>query len=135
MKRFAFSAQRRRLLKVIGMGAIALPAIAACNTETNRYEINIVEQNQLAPASLTVPRGATVVWRNVGTLPQTITCDPGASKDATRVRLPQGAKPWDSGVIYPGQFFTYRFDTAGSYLYYSRMQDVPSMRGVISVTE
>jgi plastocyanin len=95
----------------------------------------MLPQNQLDPASLTIRTGTTVVWYNMGQLPQTVTCDPAKAQDKSRVALPKGAQPWDSGVLYPGQSWTYTFQTPGNYLFFSQMQDTPGMVGMIKVTQ
>src|SRR4030095_238844 len=90
---------RRQALRWLGlvMGTTGA-ALAACAVPREPPPmIKMLPQNQLDPAGLIVPRGTTVVWYNMGQLPQTVTCDPAKTKDKSRVQLPKGAQPWDSG--------------------------------------
>ena len=70
-----------------------------------------------APASLTVPAGATVRWVNTTSEAHTITGDDLAFAD--------------SGVIDPGQSFSQTFDEAGTFRY--RCGPHPWMEGTIIV--
>jgi plastocyanin len=69
------------------------------------------------PASLTIARGTTVVWTDVGTQPHTVTCNPNTAINKADVSLPSGAAPWDSGVIMGGQSYKHTFTVAGLYRY------------------
>ncbi len=129
---------RRRLLRVAGRGgltAAALSILSACGARPANYLIRMVPQNQLDPSSLTIPQGSIVTWQNIGVLSQSVTCDPAKVQNPARVKLPPNAQPWDSGELYPGQTWSYTFNTPGMYLYYSRIQNVESMSGVITVTD
>lgn len=128
--------ERRKFLKTVGKGLLGLsvlPVLAACSREASPL-VKIMSGSQLEPGSLTIPKGTTVTWQNQSTLPQSITCDPAKAQDQTHVKLPQNAQPWDSGELYPGQNWTYTFQTPGTYVYFSRWQDVESMRGTVTVT-
>lgn len=129
---------RRQCLILVGRGllvAAALPVIGACTPQPQDDTIYMKPQNQLEPASLTIPRGARVTWQNIGSLPQTATCDPAAAPDTSFVSLPDGATAWDSGVLYPGMSWTYTFEIPGIYRFFSRVQPTPGMVGVIDVQD
>jgi len=53
-------------------------------------------------ASLTLPAGTAVNWRNDGRRPHTVTSDDGL---------------WDSGVLMPGQSYSFTFRSAGTHTY------------------
>ncbi len=129
---------RRQMLQLLGKGALTvsvLTVVTACSAAGNdRYVISMLMQNQLQPASLTIPQGTTVLWHNYGALVQSATCDPAKATDPDYVHLPANAQPWDSGEIDPGQTWAYTFTTPGSYVYFSRFQVTPSMLGTITVT-
>src|SRR5690242_2484379 len=117
-------ATRRQFLRWIGTGVLgvtALDMLAACAREAPPL-IKLLPGNQLDLGSLTVPLGTTVTSQNIGVLPQTVTCDPSKATDPNRVKLPQNAQPWDSGELYPGQSWSYTFQTPGTYVYFSRLQ-------------
>lgn len=69
-----------------------------------------------SPASITVSRGAFVVWTNRGASPHTVTADGGA---------------FDSGTLKPGQVFTFVFPHRGTFAYHCGWQ--PSMHGAVIV--
>lgn len=70
------------------------------------------------PATLSVPAGTTVTWRNDGARPHTITADDGA---------------FDSGRLDPGEAFSFTFDQAGTFAYHCGFH--PDMQATIVVTE
>ncbi len=86
------------------------------------------------PAALTVRRGATVTWRNTSATMHTVTDDPGKAANKADAALPEGAQPWDSGNINPGQTFQHTFDTPGTYKYFCTPHEAAGMLGTINVT-
>lgn len=132
---------RRGFIKLItatlGMSAGA-PLLASCapDTSSKEFQVDIVlEQSAIhyMPATLTVPRGATVTWLNKSYYSQSATCDPDQAADEGVVNLPEGSQPWDSGLLYPGQRFSKTFDTAGTYVYFSQPRLSTSTIGTIIV--
>ena len=131
---------RRGFLKlmtiVLGTG-VGSPLLASCSPKAeDEREIDIVfEQNDIhySPATLTIPRGTTVTWLNKSYYSQSATCDPKKAAQAGIVNLPQGAEPWDSGLLYPGQRFTKTFNTSGTYVYFSQPRLSPNTLGTIIV--
>jgi plastocyanin len=131
---------RRDFLKLmtvtLGVG-IAAPFLSSCaNDKEKEYQVNIVVQQSeihYSPATLTVPRGATVTWLNKSYYSQSATCDPKQAKNGTAASVPQGAQPWDSGLLYPGQRFSKKFDTPGTYTYFSAPRLSPNTVGTIIV--
>jgi plastocyanin len=69
------------------------------------------------PATLEVPAGTTVTWTNLDSVAHTATADDGT---------------FNSGNINPGESFSFRFDTPGTYVYNCSYH--PSMQGKIVVT-
>src|SRR4051812_27381705 len=110
---------RRELLRRSGFSMIAVALLAACTKENDQYVVKIDSQNFYNPSSLTIPVGATVTWQNIGLVSNTVTCDPTKAQNQAYVLLPNNAQPWDSGILYPGQMWSYTFDTPGSYMYFS----------------
>lgn len=90
------------------------------------------------PADLTIRAGETVTWRNDGTIPHTTTDDPAqnpvATSHAEYAQLPAGAAPWNSGLLQPGQSFSYTFTVPGGYHYFCIPHVLSGMRGMITVT-
>lgn len=85
------------------------------------------------PAQVTIQRGQTVKWVNQGRAPQTVTADPVRAKDKSHAAMPGGAQPFNSGVVNAGGSFSYTFDVAGSYAYFSIPQEQNGMLGSVTV--
>lgn len=87
------------------------PALAAATFDVD------IEESAFTPATLTVPVGSTVTWRNKDTAAHTATSDrPGG---------------FDSGVLTQGQSFSFTFDTTGTFNYVCDIH--PSIEGAIVV--
>jgi plastocyanin len=76
-----------------------------------------ITDDAFVPEADTVTVGDSVRWTNNGAEPHTTTSD---AKSA-----------WDSDTLYPGESFTFQFNSAGSYPYHSKFH--PSMTGIIVV--
>jgi plastocyanin len=86
------------------------------------------------PASLTVPKGTTVTWRNASSVEHTVTDDPGKAANQADAGLPTGAEAWDSGMIAPGQTFQHTFEAPGTYHYFCIPHEATGMVGTVTVT-
>ncbi|HSH77566.1 MAG TPA: plastocyanin/azurin family copper-binding protein [Herpetosiphonaceae bacterium] len=89
--------------------AVADPGAVAVNTP-RIYDFNF------SPAWILIPPGTTVTWTHHGSSSHTTTADRGE---------------WDSGSLQPGQSYSVRFDTPGTYDYLSAPH--PFMRGKVIV--
>lgn len=87
--------------------------------ETSYAETTAVSIQGFAfsPATLTVPRGTTVVWTNADNAPHTATSENG---------------PFDSPVLNQGGTFSFTFNSSGMFQYHCDIH--PSMRGTVVVT-
>ena len=85
------------------------------------------------PAEVTIRAGEAVEWRNEGRAPQTVTGDPGWAADNSLVTLPEGAEPWDSGILNFGDSFVQVFEVPGEYTYVSLPQEQNGMTGRVIV--
>ncbi len=75
------------------------------------------------PTNLTLNAGATVVWRNIDTVPHTVTSGPPGSPDGK----------FDQG-LQPGATFSYTFSTPGTFRYFCRIHYPMGMVGQVTVT-
>ena len=132
---------RRQAMRLAGVGAIGLVAgssLAACSAvharDDDRFVVEMSEERRLTPATLSVPRGATVAWTNSGRVPHTATCDQSLAAEPSHAVLPPGDEPWNSGDLYPGQVWARTFDTPGTYVYFCRRHEADGMIGSITVT-
>ena|ERR1051325_7793356 len=134
------SLSRRGFIKlitlVLGTG-LGSPLLASCTSEKKQeYEVDIViQQNEIsyAPDVLTIPRGSTITWLNKAYYSQSVTCDPKKKANDIIANLPAGSPPWDSGLLYPGQSYSKRFDVPGTYIYFSLPRLSASTVGTIIV--
>lgn len=69
------------------------------------------------PATINVPRGTIVGWKNFGPSAHTSTSDDGF---------------WDSGTLMPGDIFGVRFRRAGTFPYHCSFH--PFMTATVTVT-
>src|SRR5699024_9017461 len=95
--------------------------------------ITITPDFTFDPDNVTIDSGDVVLWRNASRSPQTVTADPDKVQDANDVSLPEDVKPFDSGVINPGDEFALRFDAPGDYTYVSLPRESDGMSGNIFV--
>jgi len=80
-----------------------------------RVEV-IISNLSFQPASITVGRGSTIVWRNQDTVAHTVTAEDGS---------------FGSGTIVAGDTFEQRFDKVKTYTYSCSIY--PEMKGTIIV--
>jgi len=92
------------------------------------------DSNRFQPASLTVPRGATVLWKNAGQTTHTVTSDPAKAINKADVALPGGAQAWDSGTLAGDQSFSHAFDVPGIYKYFCVPHESIGMVAAVTVT-
>jgi plastocyanin len=85
------------------------------------------------PEKITIKTGQAVRWVNEGRSPETVTGDPAQFSDKSLVSLPEGAKPWDSGVLNSGDDFVHVFDVAGTHRYASMNAYPHPMTGEVDV--
>jgi plastocyanin len=139
-KRNAAGDARRGFLKIflLTAGAAAVsPLLSSCSPkQADEYEVDIVlDQGTIhySPETLRIPLGATVTWLNKCYYSQSATCDPSKAAQGAAASLPRGVQPWSSGLLFPGQRYSRRFDTPGTYVYFSLPRLSPGMIGTIIV--
>ena len=98
-------------LLVIGL----LLGVTSAGAQSNQQTVSIRDFS-FEPAQLSVEPGTTVTWTNEGNEPHTVTADNGL---------------FDSGVLYPGDSYSVRFDGMGTVSYYCTLH--PSLTGGITV--
>lgn len=114
--------------------AAASPSPLASPAAGGAFTVTMTSANRYEPPTLTVPRGASVTWRNTGSIGHTVTDDPAKAQNRANAALPAGAQPWDSGTIAGGQSFTRTFDTPGDYTYFCIPHESVGMVGKLTVT-
>lgn len=97
--------------------------------------VEMNDQLKFDPETITIKVGDSVTWTTVGTVPHTSTGDPSKAANAANVSLPDGAEPWDSGMMNQGEEFTYTFQVPGEYKYICIPHELAGMLGTVVVEE
>lgn len=88
---------------------------------------------KFAPAEVRIRAGQSVEWRNKSFLTHTVTFDPAQAQDPSRVSLPQGVEPFDSGEVAPGATWRHTFTRPGTYRYFCKPHEDHAAGGVVVV--
>lgn len=83
------------------------------------------------PATLVVPPGTQVRWRNEGAWQHVVTTD--GSVIAGEPAVPEGFQPWEPALLRPGGTFAQTLDVEGNYLYWTEQGDGQRSYGTIRV--
>ena len=123
--------------------ATALLALAGCGVggpaygppPTDAVVVGMTNTFSFSPATVRIPAGGTLEWRNTSLVKHTVTDDPKLVGTSGAVSLPPRAAPFNSGNIRPGGIYRVTFTTPGTYNYVCLPhEDVFDMRGVVEVT-
>ncbi len=128
---------RRDFLRLAGVGTFGLSTLVEfAGGQSTIKKINL-QRNYAAgryyydPLGLYIARGETVQWsaRSEGFSVSAYHPD----NDNHELRIPEGAKPFDTGIMPAGGSLEWTFDVEGTYDYYSQRQEVIGMVGRIVV--
>ena len=130
-----------RALLVVS-AAISAATIGFCATvQTKTTEpsttkiVHMTKAKQFSPKTLTIKVGDTVEWVNDDQQNlHNATTDKNATDIPKAIQMPKGAKPFNSGLMTPGNHFSYRFTVPGTYRYVC-VPHQPDMVGTIIVEE
>ena len=117
-----------------GSASPGIAAVPSPSASPGTYTVNMTANRTFDPISITVPKGATITWHNVGGTTHTVTDDPAKATTPAHAVLPGGVQPWDSGNVADGQSFSMKFDTAGTYRYFCTIHEGAGMLADIVVT-
>jgi len=112
------------------------PTEETSSVEEEQGAAAVVEMNdafRFDPESVTITAGETVLWKGVGKYEHTVTADPEQAIDADNFRVPEGAEPFHSGRVAPGETYSRTFDVPGSYRYFCVPHERAGMVGEIEV--
>ncbi len=85
------------------------------------------------PPAITVNVGTKVVWKNSSPVIHNVVDDANKALSRVDVSLPSGARPFDSGLLQPGQSFSRVFNEPGIYHYVCTLHEGSGMKGVVIV--
>ncbi|GMR13856.1 MAG: hypothetical protein BMS9Abin29_2080 [Gemmatimonadota bacterium] len=107
--------------------------VATVESSRGMLVIRMSDDMVFGPEHAAIDVGDTVVWIQEGALPHTTTNGPGQAGVPEHAVLPDGAEPWDSGLLDPGERFSVVFDTPGEYTYLCTIHEAAGMVGRITV--
>jgi len=85
------------------------------------------------PAAITVNAGDKVVWKNSSPVIHNVVDDASKALSVVDVKLPSGVRPFDSGLLQPGQSFSRVFREPGVYRYVCTLHEGSGMKGMVVV--
>lgn len=103
--------------------------------EPTEHIIELVDGNEFSPDEITISPGDTVTWVNTTDQVHTASADPDIANDPDYVSLPEGAEPWHSGNIEPGEEYSITLDVPGEYTYFCYPHQDAGMIGMIIVED
>lgn len=119
----------------IGLAGVALAIAlgAAGSAEAAAAQVRMTNHETFMPATIHIPPGGTVTWKNTSSAVHTVTDDPKLAARPADAFLPAGAKPFNSGFLKAGAVYRHRFTVAGSYHYFCLLHEAAGMIGTIVV--
>ena len=133
---------RRKLLQAGGiwLAGLTLGRFAWSSEKEDVVEIRMISDPSGAfvafdPIGLRVRPGTRIRWINANNNVHTATAY-HPTNDRHALRIPSGAKPWDSGyLLHSGDRFELEFTVEGVYDYYCKPHESAGMVGRIVVAE
>lgn len=138
------SPDRRRFLAAVG--TTATTGLAGCLGlfTSDAYDIGMTAV-AFRPATVTVPVGSTVVWKNTSSRSHTVTAYEGSLPDGAAFFATGGydgetaaREAWNSegeGIITTNETFEHTFETPGDYRYVCLPHETSAMVGTIKVRD
>lgn len=129
---------RRRLLStgLLLSTVLTLNGFQTVNARANEPAIVVKMLDipaSFEPAVITIDAGQAIRWENVGLSVHHAGSNPSTAIKGDDVANPDGAKPFDSGFLKPGESFTYTFTTPGVYKYVCAAHETSGMLGEVIV--
>ena len=87
------------------------------------------------PPKVTISVGETALWRNSSGVQHAATADRNKVAKPENMHLPDGAEPFDSGTLKPGEEWTHTFEVSGRYQYVCLPHESAGMIGEVVVEE
>lgn len=126
---------RAMIVASISMAA-ANHAYAEC--DPSEPLVITIKNMKFDPRDAVACAGQTIRWVNAesnAAMVHTVTADPSLAKQPDSAALPEGAEPFDSGVIRPGESFEQVLTVAGDYRYFCKPHERMNHKGTIKVSE
>ena len=125
----------RRQFLAASTGALTLGSVQG-QSRANAVQVQIVLNYDRGlwyydPVGLFVDKGTTVQWTAQRWTPSVTAYHP--ANDNHELRIPEGAKPFDSGMLASLQTWQWTFDVEGTYDYFSKYHEGIGLIGRIVV--
>ncbi|MDX1638599.1 MAG: plastocyanin/azurin family copper-binding protein [Balneolaceae bacterium] len=95
--------------------------------------VGMTNTMKFTPDTVRISAGETVEWNNSSLLAHSVTGDPSQSTIQGSAQLPEGADPFDSGMMDPKETFRHTFNTPGTYQYFCIPHEGAKMYGWVIV--
>jgi plastocyanin len=95
--------------------------------------VDMTDALKFEPQQITVSVGDRLKWRNVGNIAHTVTTDPSKVAEPDAVGVPNGVRPWDSGLLAADKTFSRTFKRPGTYRYLCIPHEGARMVGTVIV--
>jgi plastocyanin len=132
--------QGARIARAIFFASVSLAAGSQAFAECDPSEplVITIKNMKFDPRDAVACAGQTIRWVNAesnAAMVHTVTADPALAKLPDSAALPEGAEPFDSGQIKPGESFEQVLTVAGDYRYFCKPHERMGHKGTISVVE
>ncbi len=85
------------------------------------------------PSKIVIKIGQKVTWKDSSEAIHNVVDDAAKAINQADVHLPEGGKPFDSGLMQPGETFARVFTAPGVYRYVCTLHEANGMKGVVIV--
>ena len=95
--------------------------------------VTITDDLRFVPDHIKISIGDNIEFVNESRFNHTVTADPSLVKNSDNVQLPEGAVPFNSGLLTTGKMFNQTFTVPGNYRYTCLPHEMFGMQGQIEV--
>jgi plastocyanin len=114
MRRIAFL----MISTTLALGLSGTSGVSASTAASTIHVVKMTNNLKFMPMNITIHKGDRIKWKNVSS--------PGTQHTST-------SKSWNSGTLNPGQSFTRRFASLGTFSYHCKFHVSFGMKGTIKV--
>lgn len=118
----------RPLFANVALAVLAAMPAAAQQGATGA-SVKMLDSFEFEPRAVTIHAGEAVEWHNASHFKHSVTADPKLGSAA----LPDGAPPFASGELQPGESFREVLSVPGKYRYFCTPHEGIGMTGTITV--
>lgn len=113
----------------LALAVLAVAPAGMAQTATTGAVVKMMDTFEFDPRAVTIHAGEAVEWHNASRFKHSVTADPKLGGAA----LPEGAEPFASGELQPGESFRRVLSVPGKYRYFCTPHEGIGMTGTITV--